>query len=70
MKSDSKQINRAAPLWTMLALSLLAAVSFAIPALSQDVGSAVTEPRRSIGCGHADPAGREQSGLFRSAVGI
>src|SRR5271170_1030576 len=36
MRSGSKQIDRAGSLWTMLASSLLAVVSFATPALSQN----------------------------------
>ena len=60
MRSGSKQIEKTGVLWTMLASSLLAVVSFATPALSQDAAPLSQASGRPIGSSAQPPPGENQ----------
>jgi phospholipid-binding lipoprotein MlaA len=60
MTSGPKQIEKAGALWMMLASSLLAVVSFATPALSQDVAPLSQNPAAQSAAAVQPPPGENQ----------
>ena len=61
MTSGPKQIEKAGALWMMLASSLLAVVSFATPALSQDVAPLSQNPAAQSAAAVQPPPGESQA---------
>ena len=61
MRSGSKHIERTGALWTMLASSLLAVVSFTTPALSQDVAPFSANPAARQAATAQTPPGESQA---------
>ena len=60
MRFGSKNIEKTGVLWTMLASSLLAVVSFATPALSQDVAPLSQNPAAQSAAAVQPPPGENQ----------
>jgi phospholipid-binding lipoprotein MlaA len=60
MRSGSKKIEKTGVLWTMLASSLLAVVSFATPALSQDAAPLSANPASRSAAEVQPPPGENQ----------
>ena len=60
MRSGSTQINKTGLLWTMLASSLLAVVSFATPAMSADVAPFSQNPAAQSAAAAQPPPGENQ----------
>jgi len=63
MRSGAKQIERTGALWAMLASSLLAVVSFATPALSQDAAPLSSNPAAQSAAAAQTPPG-ENTGVY------
>jgi phospholipid-binding lipoprotein MlaA len=63
MRSVSKEITKTSVRWTMLASSLLAVVSFAIPAMSADVAPFSQNPAAQSAAAAQPPPG-EQQGVY------
>src|SRR5258708_7373399 len=64
MRSGSIQIKKTGVLWTMLASSLLAVVSFATPAISADVAPLSTNPAAQSAAATQPPPGENNQGVY------
>ncbi|MGA9721016.1 MAG: VacJ family lipoprotein [Candidatus Binatus sp.] len=64
MRSGSKQIEKTGARWMMLASSLLAVVSFATPALCQDVAPLSQNPAAQSAAAVKPPPGENNQGVY------
>ena len=64
MKSGLKQIEKTGARWTMLASSLLAVVSFATSAMSQDVAPLSMNPAAQSAASAQTPPGENNQGVY------
>jgi phospholipid-binding lipoprotein MlaA len=64
MSSGSIQIKKTGVLWTMLASSLLAVLSFATPAISADVAPLSTNPAAQSAAAAQPPPGENNQGVY------
>ncbi len=64
MTSGPKQIERAGALWMILASSMLAVISFATPALSQDAAPLSQNPAAQSAANVQPPPGENNQGVY------
>src|SRR5882757_9447440 len=64
MRSGSKEITKTSVRWTMLAVSMIAVVSFATPAISADVAPFSQNPAAQSAAAAQPPPGENNQGVY------